>query len=87
MNISNLSAKAKLILHGIVNIGGNSAIIAVLPTFLPSTAVAIVFLAFNLSQVIYAFTDPSFAVHLIQTGQMAAPAKTTTTTTGVPSDT
>jgi hypothetical protein len=71
-----LTATTKLVLHGIVNLGGNAAIIAVLPSFLPSSWVAIVFLVFNVAQVLYAFTDPSYAVHLIQTGQMSAPQTT-----------
>lgn len=72
--MNKISAGAKLVLHAIVNLGGNSIIIAALPTFLPPAVVAIIFLVFNVAQVIYAFTDPSFAVHLIQTGAMAAPA-------------
>jgi len=71
--LQQLSAKAKLVLHGIVNIGGNTAIITLLPSILPPAWVTIVFLVFNLAQIIYAFTDPSYAVHLIQTGQMSAP--------------
>jgi energy-converting hydrogenase Eha subunit E len=75
MNTSKLSADAKLVLHAIVSLGGNTAIIAILPTLLPTWAVAIVFLVFNLAQVVTAFIDPTFAIHLIQTGQMAAPTK------------
>ena len=75
MNTSKLSAEAKLILHGFVNLGGNAAIIALLPSFLPATWVTVVFLGFNLAQVIYAFVDPTFAVHLIQTGQLTVPPK------------
>jgi hypothetical protein len=65
-----LSADAKLILSGIVNLAGNSVIIAALPALLPHTAVVVIFLVFNLAQVIYSFANPSYAVHLIQTGQM-----------------
>ncbi len=72
-----IGATAKLVLHGIVNIGGNAAIIAILPSLLPVAWVAVIFLVFNLAQVIYAFTDPSYAVHLIQTGQLAVPSAET----------
>jgi hypothetical protein len=78
--LQQLSATTKLVLHGIVNIGGNTAIITLLPSFLPSSWVAIVFLVFNVAQVLYAFTDPSYAVHLIQTGQIAAPQTTASST-------
>ena len=78
--MNKISAGAKLALHAIVNLGGNSIIIAALPTFLPSSIVAIIFLVFNVAQVIYAFTDPSFAVHLIETGQMAAPSSSSSST-------
>jgi len=73
--MSKISASAKLVLHVIVNLAGNSLIIATLPTFLPASVVAIVFLAFNIVQVIYAYVDPTFTVHLIQTGQLSVPPK------------
>jgi hypothetical protein len=71
--MSQLSAGAKLVLHAIVNLAGNTAIISLLPMVLPSAAVAVIFLVFNVAQLIYAFTDPSYAVHLIQTGQLSVP--------------
>jgi len=73
VNTQTISAKAKLVLHAIVNIAGNSVIIAALPALFPPTIVAIIFLVFNLAQVLYAFTDPTYAIHLIQTGQMSPP--------------
>ena len=78
-----LSADAKLALHAIVNLAGNTAIITLLPMILPSAIVAVIFLVFNVAQLIYAFTDPSYAIHLIQTGQMSVPsdsAKSNSTT-------
>lgn len=73
MNTKQLSVEAKLFLHGIVNLGGNTAIIALLTQLLPLNAVAVIFMIFNLAQVLYAFFDPTFAVHLIQTGQLSVP--------------
>jgi hypothetical protein len=73
MNTKQLSVEAKLFLHAIVNIGGNGAVLALLPQFVPPTIVAVVFLVFNLAQVLYAFVDPTFTLHLIQTGQLSVP--------------
>jgi hypothetical protein len=73
MDTQTIGAKAKLVLHGILNIAGNSVIIAALPALFPPAIVAIIFLVFNLAQIIYAFTDPSYAIHPIQTGQMSLP--------------
>lgn len=71
--LSTLGAKAKYILHGIVNLGGNAAIIALLPSVLPKDWVAIIFLGFNLAAISWAFFDPTYTVHLIQTGAMSVP--------------
>jgi hypothetical protein len=73
MNTSKLTAGGKLVLHMLVNLAGNAALISVLPSLFPATITAAIFLVFNLAQVVYAFTDPSFAIHLIQTGQMTVP--------------
>lgn len=70
MNTKQLTVEAKLLLHGIVNLSGNAAILF---TIIPPHWSALLALFFNLAQVIYAFTDPSFAVHLIQTGQLSVP--------------
>ncbi|HVB33702.1 MAG TPA: hypothetical protein VNJ52_04930 [Patescibacteria group bacterium] len=70
-----ISAKAELVLQAIVSLGGNSLIIAALPKLLPASIVAIVFLAFNVAQVVYAYKNPNYAVHLIQTGQLSVPPK------------
>jgi hypothetical protein len=69
MNSQGLSAQTKLLLHGIVNFVGNGAILLLLPD--PYKAITVV--VFNIIQLILAFMDPSYAVHLIQTGQMAVP--------------
>lgn len=69
MTLSNLGTEAKASLHAIVSIGGNSAIF----TLIPPSWQPVAFVLFNLAQVIYAFVDPTYTVHLIQTGQMAAP--------------
>jgi hypothetical protein len=73
MNTSKLSADAKLSLHWVVNLAGNGAIIGILPTLLPTWTTSVIFLLFNLAMVTYAFLDPSYAVHLIQTGQLSVP--------------
>lgn len=70
-----INLKAKIILHTIVSLAGNGLIIAALPSFLPATVVAVIFLVFNVCQVIYSFFDPTYAVHLIQTGQLSVPPK------------
>ena len=70
-----IGAKTKLVLHVVVNLAGNALIVSALPSFLPSSYVAAIFLVFNLAQVAYAFMDPSYAVHLIQTGQLSVPPK------------
>lgn len=69
MTPSKMGADAKFTLHAIVSIGANAAIFTVLPAAWQPFA----FVLFNLAQVIYAFVDPTYTVHLIQTGQMAAP--------------
>lgn len=59
-------------LGSIVNLIGNTVIITLLPSFSRPARVAIFFLMFNVAQVIYAFTDPLYTVHLIQNGRMSA---------------
>ena len=72
-NPATVKAQAKLAMNAVVNIAGNTVIITMLSQVLPQPYLGFVFLAFNLIQVIRAFTDPTFAIHLIQTGQMAPP--------------
>lgn len=75
-----ISAKGELVLHAIVNVAGNSLIITALPQLLPASIVAVIFLVFNVAQVVYAFKNPTYAVHLIQTGQLTVPPKADTST-------
>ena len=64
-----LGTEAKLVLHWIVGIGGNTLIFTIIPAdWKPMAA-----LVFNLAMISYAFFDPTYAVHLIQTGQMKVP--------------
>ncbi len=77
MNTQTISANAKLVLHFIINLGGNGLIITLLPQILPAAIVTVIFLVFNLAQVLYAFVDPTYAIHLIQTGQMSVPSPAT----------
>lgn len=56
-----MSAKLKAGIYGIISLVGNGAILAVLPD--PYRLYA--FLAFNVLQVLYAFFDPSYTVHLL----------------------
>jgi hypothetical protein len=73
--ISKIESQAKLVLRWIVNIAGNGAIIAILPTLLPPWAVAVLFLIFNVAMLTEAYVNPTYAVHLIQTGQMSVPTE------------
>ena len=71
--ISKAESDGKLILRWIVSLAGNGAIIGLLPTLLPSWAVAALFFVFNVAMLTEAYVNPSYTVHLIQTGAMAAP--------------
>ncbi len=55
----------KTFLHALVNIGGNTALYDLLPADYKLLAMAV----FNLIQVIYAFYDTSYSVHLVQNNQ------------------
>ncbi len=72
--ISRAQSDVKLILRWVLNIAGNGAIVGLLPSILPSWLTAIVFFAFNIAMITESYMDPTYTVHLIQTGAMAAPS-------------
>jgi hypothetical protein len=66
-----MTAKLKGLLHALVNVAGNGAILELVPADYKPIAL----LVFNLAQIIYAFLDPTYAVHLIQGGKLEVPAQ------------
>lgn len=56
-----MNANVKGLLHGVINIAGNGVIFELIPQPYKMWAL----LVFNLLQVVYAFLDPSYTVHLM----------------------
>jgi hypothetical protein len=61
-----MNSKLKGTIHTIINIVGNGAILA----FLPSPISIYAILAFNVLQVVYAYLDPTYTVNLLKMGKI-----------------
>ena len=69
--LKKLSVGTQAILHFVVSLGANGLIFAFLSAY-PHLLI-VVALVYNVAQVLYAFFNTSYTVHLVQTGQLKVP--------------